>query len=188
MGKKCIKSIAGLQRAWNAENRKAARLYKRPYILRPALARHLEQFEQLDQIGDPAARYQAFRRLPALESELAAVNGSLTPKQRESLAQRDRATRPRVRLTNDGQTLKTIIFDILTESQDPWRQKAKQYWLPVIDRLRQLGRNPTLTPDPSNPANEKLGYDCVGDRRWLRPGQFANIVSKVRRALSRTLN
>jgi hypothetical protein len=188
MGKRPIKSIAGLQRALNAENRKAARLYKRPYILRPALARHRDQFEQLELIEDAAARYQAFRRLPALEFELSAVNASLTPKQRESLAQQDRATRPRVRLTHDGQTLKTIIFDILTESQDPWRQKAKQYWLPMIDRLRQLGCNPTSTPDPSNPANEKLEYDCVGGRRSLTPGQFANIVSKVRQALSRTLN
>jgi hypothetical protein len=188
MRKKPIKSIAGLQRAWNAENRKSGRLYRRPYILRPALARHLEQFEQLDQISDPAARYQAFRRLPALESELAAVYAGLTPKQRESLAQQDRAAHPRVRLTDDGQTLKTIIFDILTESQDPWQQKAKEYWLPMFDRLRQLGRNPTLTPDPSNPANEKLEYDCLGGRRSLRPGQFANIVSKVRRLLSRTLN
>ena len=188
MRKKPIKSIAGLQRAWNAENRKAARLYKRPYILRPALARHRDQIEQLEQIEDAAARYQAFRRLPALEFELSAVNASLTPKQRKSLAQQDRATRPRVCLTDDGQTLKTIIFDILIESQDPWRQKAKQYWLPVIDHLRQLGRNPRLTPDSSNPANEKLEYDCVGGRRSLRPGQFANIVSNVRRLFSRTLN
>ena len=138
--------------------------------------------------SDAAARYQAFRRLPALEFELAAVNGSLSPKQRESLAQRDRATRPRVRLTDDGQTLKTIISDILAESQDPWRQKAKQYWLPVIDRLRLLGLNPTLTTDPSNPFNEKLEYDCVGGRRSLTPGQFANIVSEIRRRLSRSLN
>ena len=87
MGKKPIKSIAGLQRAWNAENKKAARLYGRPYILLPALARHLNQFKELEQIEDVAARYQAFRRLPTLESDLAAVNASLTPKQRESLAQ-----------------------------------------------------------------------------------------------------
>jgi hypothetical protein len=186
MAKKSIKTLAGLQRALNARNRELAPLYKRPYILQPALTRHLDQFEQLEQIEDAAARYQAFRRLPALEYELAAVNGSLTPKQRESLAQRDRATRPRVRLTDDGETLKTIIFDILTESQDPWRQKAKQYWLPVIDRLRQLGRNPTLTPDPSNPANENLEYDRIGGRRSLRQGQFANIVSEVRRCLSRS--
>jgi hypothetical protein len=177
-----------LQRAWNAENRKAARLYKRPYILRPALARHCDQFAQLQQIEDGAERYLAFRRLPALEYELKVVDGSLSAKQRESLAQQDRATRPRVRLTDDGQTLKTIIFDILTESQDPWRQKAKQYWLPVFHRLRLLGLNPTLTPDPSNPTNEKLEYDRIGGRRSLMPGQFANIVSEVRRRLTCSRN
>jgi hypothetical protein len=188
MKKRSIKTLAGLQRAWNARNRKTSRLYKRPYLLGPALARHLDQFGRLEQIDDPAERYQAFRRLPALEFELDSVNASLSPKERESLAQRDRATRPRVRLTDDGQTLKTIIFNILTESQYPWQQKAKQYWLPVIDRLRQLGRNPKLTPDPSNPANEKLEYDCVGGRRSLTPGQFANIVSEVRRPISCSLN
>jgi hypothetical protein len=188
MAKKSIKTLAGLQRAWNARNRELAPLYKRPYILQPALSRHLDQFEQLEQIEDAAARYQAFRRLPALEFDLAAVNASLSPKERESLAQRDRATHPRVRLTDDGQTLKTIISYILAESQDPWRQKAKQYWLPVIDRLRLLGLNPTLTTDPSNPFNERLEYDCAGGRRSLTPGQFANIVSEIRRRLSRSLN
>jgi hypothetical protein len=143
---------------------------------------------QLQQIEDGAARYLAFRQLPALEYELKAVNGSLSAKQRESLAQQDRATHPRVRLTDDGQTLRTIISDILAKSQNPWRQKAKQYWLLVFDRLRLLGLNPTLTPDPSNPANEKLEYDCAGGRRSLMPGQFANIVSEVRRCLSRSLN
>jgi hypothetical protein len=188
MVKKSIKTLAGLQRAWNARNRELAPLYKRLYILQPALSRHLDKFEQLEQIEDAAARYQAFRCLPALEFDLAAVNASLSPKERESLAQRDRATRPRVRLTDDGQTLKTIISYILAESQDPWRQKAKQYWLPVIDRLRLLGLNPTLTTDPSNPFNERLEYDCAGGRRSLTPGQFANIVSEIRRRLSRNLN
>jgi hypothetical protein len=188
MKKRSIKTLAGLQRAWNARNRKSALLYERPYLLGPALARHLDQFGRLEQIDDPAERYQAFRHLPALEFELEAVNGSFTPKQRESLAQRDRATRPRVRLTDDGQTLKTIIFDILTESQDPWRQKAKQYWLSVFGRLRLLSLNPTLTTDPSNPFNERLEYDCAGGRRSLTPGQFANIVSEIRRRLSRSLN
>lgn len=126
--------------------------------------------------------------MPALEFELEAVNGSFTPKQRESLAQRDRAMHPRVRLTGDGQTLQTLIFDILTETQDPWQRKAKQYWLPVIDHLRLLGLNPTLRADPSYPLNEKLDYDCVGGRRSLTLGQFANIVSEVRRGLSRSLN
>lgn len=188
MGKKLIKSIAGLQRAWNTENRKAARLYRRPYILRPALARHCDQLAQLQRIEDGAARYLAFRRLPALEYELQAVNESLSAEQRESLAQRDRATRSRVRLTDDGQTLKSIISYIVAESQGPWRLKAKQYWLPVMDRLRLLGLNPTLTTDLSNPFNERLEYDCAGGRRSLTAGQFANIVSEIRRRLSRSLN
>jgi hypothetical protein len=184
MGKKPIKSIAGLQRALNAENKKAALLYRRPYILLPALARHLDQFKELEQIEDVAARYQAFRRLPALESELAAVNGSLTPKQRESLAQQDRARRPRVRLTDDGQTLETIIFALLNGTEDPWRQKAKQYWSLVIDRLHQLGLNPTSITDPDNPSIETLEYGFGDKHRSLKLRQFENIVSKARGRIS----
>jgi hypothetical protein len=188
MGKKPIKSVAGLQRAWNAENKKAARLYKRPYILLPALARHLDQFKELEQLEDVAARYQAFRRLPALESVLAAVNGSLTPKQRESLAQQDRARRPRVRLTDDGRTLETIVFALLSGTDDPWRHKAKQYWSLMIDRLHQLGLNPTSITDPDDPSVEKLQYGFGDKRRSLTLGQFENIVSKVRGRLSGGLN
>jgi hypothetical protein len=147
MEKRRIRTIAGLQRAWNARNVRSARFYKRPYTLQPALARHLDRFKHLEQIKDPDARYQAFRQLPSLEFELEAVNGSFTPKQRESLAQRDRATRPRGRLTEDGQTLEAIVFALLAQVDDPWLLKAKQYWTPTIERLRQLGLNPTLGPD-----------------------------------------
>ena len=186
MRQRSIRTIAGLQRACNASNRRSARLYKRPYILQPALIRHLAQFDRLDRIVDPAARFQAFRIIPALEYDLEAVDATLTADQHESLAQRDRAMRPRNRLTEDGQTLETIIFNLLNQATDPWRQKAKQYWLPVFYRLRLLGLNPTFMTDPVRGSEEWLEYDGrSGARRSLTRGQFENIVSKVRRRFSR---
>ena len=185
---KTIETIADLQRAWNARNRQAARLRKRPYILQPALAHHLAQLEGLEKITDKASRYQAFRRLPALEFELEAVDRSLTPQERVSLAQQDRASHPRVHLTPDGQTLEAVIFELLTRDDNPWEKKAKQYWGPLVDRLRQLGLNPTLQSDLAHPSKDKLVYDCNGNRRTLTLGQFHNIVSTVRRRLSRRLS
>jgi hypothetical protein len=181
MARKSIKTIAGLERAWNATNRRNAHFYKRLYILQPALARHLERLEYLEQIDDADTRYQVFRHLPSLEFELETVNGNLTPQQRESLAQQDRASRPRIRLTEDGHTLEMIIFELLTQVEDPWRKKAKQYWQPMVDRLGQLGLNPSLLPDPAHPSNEIIEYDSGDKRRSLTSGQFENIVSRVRR-------
>jgi hypothetical protein len=188
MSRRLIKSIAGLQRAWKANNRRTAALYKRPYILRPALAKHFDEFERLDQIDDDVKRYQAFRSLPALEFELEAIYAGLTPRQLKSLAQQDRAKRPRVHLTRNGHTLQTIIVEILMRVEDPWRQKAKQYWRPMVDRLQELGLNPVVRPDTVHQPNETLEYGYEGMRRSLTPRQFENIVSKVRRCLSRGLN
>ena len=183
--KRRIRTVAGLQRAWKASTRGSSRLYRRPYILQPALKCHLGRFEDLKTIEDDAARFQAFRRIPALEYELAAIDRSLTSEQRNTLAQRDRATRPRVRLTDDGQTLETIIFGILAQRNDPRRLRAKEYWRPLVDRLQLLELNPTVMPDPASAYGEKLEYDHDGGRRSLAPGQFENIVSRVRSRLTR---
>jgi hypothetical protein len=188
MGRRSIKTIAGLQRAWDARNTRFARLYKRPYILHPALARHLERFDRLEQINDADARYQEFRKLPSLESELETVDGGLTPKQRESLAQQDRAMRPRARLTEDGQTLESVVSALLNRVDDPRRRKAKEYWIPMVERLRQLGLNPTLVPDPSHLPAEKLEYDGGDGRRSLSLGHFENMVSKARKRFARSFN
>jgi hypothetical protein len=118
--------------------------------------------------------------VPSLEFELTAVDSALTPKQRQSLAQRDRATRPLGRLTEDGQTLETIIVALLNQVNDHWRQTAKQYWLPVFDRLRQLGLNPTLMTDPTRPFYQKLEYDRGGGRRSLTPSLRLRLVEERR--------
>lgn len=188
MAKRRTRTIAGLQRAWNARSRRGASLYNRPYVLRPALVRHLDRYEHLKQIGDDAERYRAFRLVPALEYDLEAIDRSLTADERVSLAQRDRATRPRIRLTKDRHTLETIIFQLLNELEDPWQKKAKQYWFLVIERLKTLGLNPTRIIDPAQPSNEWLEYDGGGGRRSLRQGHFQNLVSAARKNIPHGFN
>jgi hypothetical protein len=188
MKKRSIKTAAGLRRAWEAIRRRSARFYERPYIVQPALAKHLDRFEKLKAIDDEGARFQAFRLIPSLEFELEAVDAILTPAERKSLAQGDRARHPRVRLTEDGRTLEGIIHEVLSRVEDPWRQKAKQYWLPLIYCLQQRGLKPSLFSYPDHPSNEKLEYDFGGGRRSLTLRQFENIVSRVRRRLSNKLN
>lgn len=185
MLRRSIRTIAGLQRACNDSNRRSARLYKRPYILRDALTRHLARFDELDRIADPADRLEAFRHIPAFEYDLEGVNASLTADQRRSLAQQDRAKHPRVHLDKDGLTLESLVLDVVRQLQNPWQLKAKQYWQPLIDRLRQLQLKPKLMPDPDRPWNERLEYGA-GNRRSLTRRHFENIVSKVRLYLTPT--
>ena len=183
-----VKSIDGLQRAWNARNKRMTKLYRPRYILQPALAPYLEPYERLKTIKDTGERCKAFRQAPSLENELERVHASLNAQQRVSLAQQDRARHTRVRLTEDGQTIETIVFELLHWTDDPWRQKAKEYWQPMIHRLRQLGLNPAVLLDPSHPSNEKLEYDCGGRRKSLTHAHFGNIVSRVRQRFPRRRN
>jgi hypothetical protein len=189
MAKKRIKSIAGLQRAWNAHNKRFANLSRRQYILRPALSRHLARLDSLTTIGNDDARYQAFRCLPSLDFELQEFDAGLSPKQRISLAQQDRAKRIRIRLTADGETLETVIHKVLADVENPWQHPAKHFWLLTADYLLKLGLKPTTVMDSVDPSKEKLEYECDGGRRRsLTMGQFENRVSEVRRRLTRGLN
>jgi hypothetical protein len=185
--KRKVKTLAGLQRVYNATNNRLSRLYTQQYVLQPALARYVARFDELDRLDDPAARFQAFRLIPSLEYDLEAIHASLGPEKRKSLAQQGRAKHRRVRITKDGATLETIIHSLLGTTSNPWKLKAKQYWPRLISQLDQLGLNPTIVPDPADPARENIDYYCNKERRTLSFGQFQNIVSKLRRK-SRTLN
>lgn len=188
MTAKSIRTIAGLQRFHDARNRRTAKLYRRPYLLRPALERYLDQFELLKTIGDEQERYQAFCLIRSLEYELEIINSGFAAEEHQSLAQRERAKHPRIRLTAGGHTLEMIILELMTQVEHPWRRKAKQYWVPMINRLNQLGLNPTLLSDRVHPLNEKLQYGDSAKPRSLTLGQFENIVSKVRRRFPREPN
>jgi hypothetical protein len=183
MAKKTIRSVAGLTRAWAAATRKARRFYERPYIFQPALIQNLARFDELNAIEDERARFQAFRQIPALEYDLEAVNSDFTDDERKSLAQRDRAKHPRALLTPDGASLRDIIRDLIIRCGNPWKFKAKQYWNPLIEQLRELGLNPHLVSNRTRGGVECLRYG-PGDRpRYLSSGHFHNIISRVRKRL-----
>ena len=185
---KAIKTIAGLQRTWNAKNKRDERRYRRNYVLQPAVARYLWRFEQVLKVVDPITQAQAFRNLPALEGDLAAVDAEFTAKlpiqQRRSMAQQEIAKRPRIRLTEDGKTLEGIIADLILQTKNAREKKAKEYWRPLVARLHQLGLNPTPLDDPDDASKERLQYGEACKRRVVTLGQFENIVSKVRQRLS----
>jgi hypothetical protein len=187
MARRSIKTLAGLHRVCDASRRSAARLYARRYILEPALVRNLARFEELKHIEDPGARFEAFRQIPALEFDLEAVHSNLTPTQRTSLAQQDRAKHPRIQLAADGTNLETIVAELLAQDADPWRLKAKQYWPKLIECLSQMGLAPSSVRDPKCPTYERIQYFVGGKRRYLTMGHFANLVSKTRGRL-RTLH
>src|SRR5208282_645903 len=159
MPRRSIRSIAGLQRACNASNRRSARLYKKPYILKDALSRHLARFDELDRIADPADRFEAFRHIPAFEYDLEGVHASLTPRQRQSLAQQDRAKHPRVRLTRhrqarieSGAVLRDLIFDDRGNRMSPTytmrRGSRYRYYVSQAQlRGKQEGSRPRIGAD-----------------------------------------
>lgn len=182
---RAIRTCTDLQRAMNANNKRLRKFYNRDYILAPALARNLARFDELNRIEDPTERFEAFRRIPALEYDLKAFDASLSPSQRTSFAQRHRARHPRVRLTADGITTQDLVTAILVDPSDRAGLKAKQYWAPFVESLARHGLNPIVRSDPVRPWVEWIDYEARGKRRRLGRRQFENLVSKARRSLLR---
>jgi hypothetical protein len=176
-----IRTLAGLQRAFNAKNKRLNRFYGQPYILGPALARNLARYDELNRLDNPSDRFKAFRLIPALEYDLDAINATLTRKERTSFAQRYRARYTRVRLTKDGATITDLVREVVLDPRNPEGFKAKEYWAPFVESLGRRGLNPTFANDPVSPQMECVEYDARGARRRLGRRQFENIVSKIRR-------
>lgn len=183
-----IRTIAGLQRTLDANNRRMAVLYRRPYILEKAVATYAARFEQLVEIQDDAARFSAFRALPALEADLDAIDKDLTPKSRLSLAQQDRAKHHRAILTESGERIEDIIFAVLEEDPAFAQKKAQQFFIPVFNRLEKLGLQPLRVTDPDKPGRERIEYQFGQVRRSLSQGQLANYISRWRASRRKSLN
>ena len=178
-----VRSIAGLQRLWDAHNNRYAHLYGRRYIVAPAAADYAQRFHGLKDIEDDQARLEAFRRIPSIEADLERIDGSLSPKDRLSLAQQDRARHPRQHVGPKGQSLESIVLEVLSQFANPWKLKAKQFWQPFIDHLQKLGLDPKVCAD-GDPPLETVHYGPTR-KRTLSRGQFENIVGRARRQFPR---
>lgn len=181
---RAIRSIKGLQRRWDALNARMARLYRKPYVMEPALEAHLRKFEPLARISDRHDHYAEFQRLPSLEQELLIADRKFSAQQRTSLAQRDRARRCRSIVTSDGVSLDGVIRKIL--GNQPRAKRAKEYWEPFIDCLDARGLTPIVTASQDNAAGETVEYGQPGRRRQLGCRQFQNRISAIRRSFSRS--
>src|SRR5208282_1421315 len=194
MPRRSIRSIAGLQRACNASNRRSARLYKKPYILKDALSRHLARFDELDRIADPADRFEAFRHIPAFEYDLEGVHASLTPRQRQSLAQQDRAKHPRVRLTRhrqarieSGAVLRDLIFDDRGNRMSPtYTMRRGSRYRYYVSQAQLRGNREGSRPRIGADDVERLIVEQLC-RRQRRDGLAADITNGVWSAETREL-
>jgi hypothetical protein len=184
MKNRVVCTVAGLQRVWAARNNRFKPLYKRSYILEPAAARHSLHFRALEEIADKSERLEAFRRIPSFEADLEAADASLSAEQRLSLAQQDRARHPRLRLGPEGRTLDHIIREFLGTFANPWDLRAKEFWRPFIDELKRLGLDPVVVRNSRDSSLEVVRYGCT-KKRTLSQGQFANLLSKVRKQFPR---
>jgi hypothetical protein len=181
MAKRRIRTIAGLQRSLNAHNRLMAAHYRRRYVFDKAIAIYATRLDQLAEIDDEAEHFLAFRNLPAFEADLDAIYRDMPPETRLSRSQQDRAKHPRAVLTKTGDRIEDVVRTLLEGNGDPWRKKAKQFWQPLLVRLRQLGLKPSVIRHPGRPARERIEYQFGAKRRSLSEGQLANIISKLRR-------
>jgi hypothetical protein len=185
MARRKIRTIADLQRAVRTDNRRRRIILRRSYLVGRALALNQQQFDALESLEDPLEKHAAFKAIPTLEYHLEAAYSKLTPTQRRSLAQQDRAKQPRSRLDDSGTTIKSIVFDLLQRPDQVTTLPAKTYFLQLIEALDERGLHPKVIVSASDSAREKVEYDFQCGRRQLTLGQFFNIVSDVRRALNR---
>lgn len=138
-----------------------------------------EKALRLAAIGEFAAAGRIFRDLvngggiPAIIRKFAQLGT------RYSQTQRERAGKPRGKVSENGETIDQIIGRIASVNRE---ESAKQLWTRFFGELDGLHLEPNeldhLT-DPKKSAYEYTGAN--GDRKSISFGQFANVVSAYRK-------
>jgi hypothetical protein len=91
-----------------------------------------------------------------------------------------KARRPRGKLA-DGRTLDQVIAE-LTLRPEHRDATALELWPQLFGELDRLTLNPEETGDSRDPQRNAYAYDYHDARKTITFGQFANVVSKSRRA------
>jgi hypothetical protein len=93
-------------------------------------------------------------------------------------AQKRRAQRPRVKVTDDGQTFKQVVERFVCKPENS-EEGAPQLWPRFFAELDQLGLDPEEVT-PSNCRKPPYEYTFGYKRRRISYRQFANLVSRSR--------
>jgi hypothetical protein len=97
---------------------------------------------------------------------------------RHQEAQRQRAQRSRVKVTEDGQTVRQVVEE-LARKPEHQQDSAPQLWRHFFAKLDQLGLDPSEVTCP-DPAKTYYQYFYRDKRRKMTYGRFANLVSALR--------
>lgn len=94
--------------------------------------------------------------------------------------QRERAKKPRRRVSDDGKTISGVIGRMAL-SREHEEESANELWPRFYGELDHLKLNPSEVNYPTDPKKSAYEYDdAKGERRSISFGQFANVVSDYR--------
>jgi hypothetical protein len=166
-----LKQKSDIHELLSTENKK--------YIIDFALRREARKTGFVKLATSNAERIERLRTQVSFECEVkdATEDLSLLP---IILAQRDRAKKPRVKLTEEGRSIRDVIKDIALHSEH--RDKyAKELWPHFFAKLEQLDLEPTER-DSAETGSHKwaYSYNLNGKPRSITYSHFANIVSACR--------
>lgn len=95
-----------------------------------------------------------------------------------SRQQSDNASKPRGKVSDDGETIAGIISRLAFEEPE---ESARELWPRFFSELDRLKLNPKEVDHPTDPKKSAYEYDdAKGGRRRATFGQFAKVVSAFR--------
>jgi hypothetical protein len=100
---------------------------------------------------------------------------------RHKETQSNRAKRPRGRITEDGKTINQIIADLVLRAEHR-DETAKELWPHFSAELERYELNPTERPHPTDHKKCAYAYTVDGRPKRISYGQFANVVSRIRKS------
>jgi hypothetical protein len=99
---------------------------------------------------------------------------------RAMAAQRDRARKPRGKVTVDGKTITRVITELALKPEYR-EERAKGLWRHFHAELDRLELDPEEKDDSANSENSSYEYDFGNGRKLISYRRLANIVSNCRR-------
>jgi hypothetical protein len=149
-----------------------------PYLLKIVAKREAEKARSVHLAMNEATRIERIRNQKPFESELEIVADEFA-----SLpiveAQRQRAKKPRGKVTHEGITLDQVI-EMLVCKPEYRNFSAPELWPHLFSELEDLELDPTDI-NSTDPKKSAYSYDFKSKRKAITYGRFANLISKYRK-------